>query len=60
MEIKATWKSKNPFIPDVTELGYTKTVKVPDDTDIKVLEDFAKEDTLDGYVFEKIEIINAT
>lgn len=55
MKIKAFWKSNNPFIPDPTALVYTKTVEVPDNTDLKKLEEFAKSDTLPGYHFDKIE-----
>jgi hypothetical protein len=57
MNIKAHWKSKNPFHPDINQLSYTKTVEVPDGTDMKVLEEFAKEDTKPGYLFDRIEVL---
>lgn len=58
MKIRAYWKSKNPFNPDISQLVYTKTVEVPNDSNLKVLEKFAIEDTQPGYVFDKIEILN--
>ena len=57
MKVRAHWKSINPFIPDIDQLGYTKTVDVPDDTDMKFLEEAAKQDSRNGYRFDKIEII---
>ena len=56
MKIRARWKNKNPF-GEIDRLSYTKTVEVPDDTDLKILEQFAKEDTLEGYQFDKIEVL---
>jgi hypothetical protein len=62
MKIKAYWKPiiRNPFIPDVNRIptGYTKTVEVPDDMELKEVEDFAKMDTQKGYEFDKIEIVD--
>jgi len=62
MKVKAYWKSKNPFHPDINQLGYTKTVEVPDNTDLKDMEQFAKDDSRNGYRFDKIEVVepNAT
>ncbi len=57
MKVKAYWKSTNPFIPNVDLLGYSKTVDVPDNTDMGQLKEFAISDSRDGYVFEKFEII---
>lgn len=59
MKVKAYWKSINPFRINIDELGYTKTVEVPNDTDLKVLEDFAKEDSKNGYRFDKLEVIES-
>lgn len=56
MKVKATWKSINPCNPDINQLGYAKTVIVPDDTDLKELEKFAKEDSRNGYRFNKLEV----
>lgn len=58
MKIKAHWKSKNPFNPDIDRLAYTKTVEVPDDTDMDVLKQFAVEDTKPGYKFVMLEKID--
>ena len=57
MKVKAYWKSKNPFIPDVEKLGYSKTVEVPDDTDLEQLKEFAIQDSMEGYFFDRLEII---
>ena len=57
MKIKAIWKSKNPFHPDVTQLSYTKIVEVPDDTDMEELKQFAIKDSRPGYTFDKLEKI---
>ncbi|MAX23413.1 MAG: hypothetical protein CMJ19_02820 [Phycisphaeraceae bacterium] len=57
MKVKATWKSKNPFHPDISQLGYTKTVDVPDDTDLEELKQYAISDTRNGYLFDKLEVI---
>jgi hypothetical protein len=61
MKIKAYWKPiiRNPFIPDINRIprGCTKTVEVPDDMDLKEVENFAKADTQEGYVFDKIEVM---
>ena len=56
MKIKAHWKNKNPFA-DIGRLRYHKEVEVPDDTDLKIIEQFAKNDTKEGFVFEKLEIL---
>lgn len=55
MKVKAHWKSINPFQPDISQLGYTKTIEVPDDTDMKELEEFAKNNSKEGYKFDKLE-----
>lgn len=57
MKVKAIWRSKNPFHPDIDRLSYSKTVEVPDDTDMDELKKFAIEDSLDGYFFSKFEIL---
>lgn len=57
MKIKAYWKSLNPFNPDIDKLGYAKTIYVPDDTDLKEIEQFAKDDSKNGYRFDKIEVL---
>ena len=57
MKVKAYWKSKNPFIPDPTKLEYSKTIKVQNDMDLKELEDFAKEDSMEGYSFDRLEVV---
>lgn len=57
MKVKAIWKSKNPFNPDINQLRYSKTVNVPDDTDMEELEKHAKNDSQEGYVFDKFEPI---
>lgn len=57
MKVKAYWKSKNPFLPRWEDLAYSKTVDVPDDTDMDELEQHAKDDSKDGYVFDKLEKI---
>lgn len=57
MKIKAHWKSINPFHPDPNQLGYTKTIEVSDDMDLTEIEQFAKDDTITGYKFSKIEIL---
>ena len=57
MKVKAYWKNKNPFHPDISQFGYTKTVDVPDDTDLADIEKFAKDDCRNGYRFDKIEVI---
>lgn len=55
MKVKAIWRSKNPFHPDIDRLSYSKTVEVPDDTDMDELKKFAIEDSKDGYVFINFE-----
>jgi hypothetical protein len=60
MKVRAYWKSINPFHPDIDQLSYSKTVDVPDDTDLKVLEDFAKEDSRNGYRFDRLEILQTS
>ncbi len=57
MKVKAIWRSKNPFRPDIDSLSYSKTVEVPDDTDMEELKKFAIEDSLEGYFFTKFEIL---
>lgn len=57
MKVKAYWKSINPFHPDPNQLGYTKTVDVPDDTILDELKDFAEADSRSGYVFDKFEVL---
>lgn len=57
MKVKAHWKSINPFHPDISRLSYTKTVEVPAGTDLGVLEDFARKDTIEGYRFDRLEEI---
>lgn len=58
MKVKATWRNKNPFEPNIDRLSYTKTVEVPDDTDMDVLKEFAITDSKQGYVFIKFEKID--
>ncbi|NQU54088.1 MAG: hypothetical protein HQ522_16285 [Bacteroidetes bacterium] len=55
MKVRAYYKSINPFRPNIEDLRYSKTVDVPEGTDMEVLEKFAIEDTRSGYVFDKIE-----
>ncbi len=55
MKIKATYKNLNPFHPDINRLGYSKTVEVPDDTNMDQLKQAAIEDTRNGFRFDKIE-----
>ena len=55
MRVKAIYRSDNPFEPRIEDLGYSKTIEVSDDIDIKWLEKMAKEDTKEGYYFEKLE-----
>lgn len=57
MKVIAYWKSINPFHPDISRLSYTKTVEVPDGTALGALEDFAREDTKEGYRFDRLEVI---
>ena len=61
MKIKAIWKPviRNPFIPNMYMIptDQFKVVEVPDDTNIKQLEEYAKQDTPDRYVFDRIEIV---
>lgn len=57
MKVRASWKSINPFRPNVDELGYTKTVEIPDGTDLKEIEQLAKDDSKNGYRFDKIEVL---
>ena len=54
MKVKAIWRSINPFLINVDQLSYSKTVDVPDDTDMDELKQFAIEDSLPGYAFYKI------
>ena len=56
-KVKAFWKSKNPFRPNIEDLGYSKIIEVPSDTDMEELEDFAKEDSMEGYRFDRFEIL---
>ncbi len=56
MKVKATYKSI-PFNPDIPKIGYSKTVDVPDDMDMKRLEMFAIEDTMEGYKFDTLKKI---
>ncbi len=55
MKVKAYWKSKNPFLPDVEDLSYSKTVEVPDNTSLEDLKKFAIKDSREGYSFDKLE-----
>lgn len=55
MKVKAIYRSKNPFLPNVKDLRYSKTVDVPDDTSMEVLEEFAKEDCRKNYELQSIE-----
>lgn len=66
MKVKARFVKKgfNPFTPLITahiraleKNVYTKTVDVPDDTDMKWLETMAKNDATEGFEFVKLEII---
>lgn len=57
MKVMAYWKSINPFHPDISRLSYTITFEVPDGTDLGVLEDFARKDTIEGYRFDRLEEI---
>lgn len=57
MKVKAFWICKNPF-EDIDRMSYTKTVEVPDDTDMEVLKRFAEEDSKQGYRFEKFEVLS--
>ena len=57
-KIRAYWKNKNPFIPDINQLIYTKTIEVPDDIDMEQLKIFAIEDSKQGYIFDKFEVID--
>ena len=59
MKVKAICKSINPFIPDVNQLSYSKTIEVPDDTDMEQLKQFAIEDSRQGYRFDRLEVINS-
>ena len=56
-KVKAYWKSKNPFIPNVNLLTYSKTVEVPDDTDMEELKEFAIADSRESYTFDRLEEI---
>lgn len=58
MKVKAFWKSINPFIPDINQLGYSKTIEVADDIDLKVVEQLAIEDSRSGYKFDRLEIVS--
>jgi hypothetical protein len=56
MKIKAYWKNKNPFA-EIDRLAYSKTVELPDGTDLENIRQFAIEDTKDGFVFDKLEVL---
>lgn len=57
MKVKAYWKNKNPFA-DIERLAYSKTVEVPDGTDLEIIKQFAIEDTKDGFFFDRLEVID--
>lgn len=61
MMVKAKYKKigLNPFklVFDLEDF-YSKTVEVPDDTDLDQLKMFAIEDTMAGYEFMKLEKIS--
>ena len=64
MKVKAIYnrKIRNPFIPDINQLvrnnSYSKTVEVPDDTDMDVLRKFAEEDALLNFELSSIEKVD--
>ena len=60
MKVKATWISINPFIPDFDQLGYSKTIDIPDNSNLEEIERFARKDSINGYRFDKLEILNKT
>jgi len=61
MKIKAIWRPiiRNPFNPNVhmIPVDQFKVVEVPDNTNMEQLEEYAKQDTPDRYVFDRIEVV---
>jgi len=57
MKIKAIWRRINPFHPNISQLAYSKTIEFPDGTALKDIEEFAKEDSRNGYRFYKLEVL---
>jgi hypothetical protein len=61
MKVKARWKKigLNPFKLRFSPKDiYYKTVEVPDDQDMDELKKFAIKDTMEGYEFVGLEVID--
>lgn len=59
MIVKVTWRNKNPFVP-LNQMGRVAEGELTDDTNIEIIEQFAKDVTLQGFFLHEIKIPNIT
>lgn len=56
MKVKVTWRNKNPFTPNIANLGRISEAELPDDIAFEDIEKFAVEATPVGFFLKYIQL----